>query len=78
MKTFTQAMPDISRTYPDHWKLVDPYARLGLPSGSPLPMVKAHYKILARVYHPDKTGSAGTSTKFQAIAEAYRSITTQE
>ncbi len=73
--TFSKPIIDVHSRYPGHWKFTDPYARLGLPKNSPIHMVKTHYRILARCYHPDKSGSDHTSKKFQAIAEAYTNIT---
>lgn len=73
--SFSQPVLDVRTRYPDHWKFMDSYARLGLPYNSPLQLVKTQYRNLARVYHPDKSGSDRTAEKFQAIAEAYHSIT---
>lgn len=78
MITFSQPIVDVHSQFPGHWKFPDPYARLGLPNNSPIHLVKAHYRILARFYHPDKSRSEQTAIKFQAIAEAYSSITNAE
>ena len=71
---FTQPVLDVRSRYPDHWKFIDPFARLGLPNNAALHLVKSHYRELVRVYHPDKSGSDRTAPKFQAVAEAYKII----
>jgi hypothetical protein len=73
--TFSQPLIDVQSRFPDHWKLTDPFARLGLPKNSTVGLVKSHYRALARFYHPDKSGTDDTAHKFQAIAAAYHNIT---
>jgi hypothetical protein len=68
-------MPDIAQRYPEHWNWKDPYACLGLPEDASLVLVKAHYRALARRYHPDKTKQGESATKFHGIARAYRKLT---
>lgn len=75
-KTMSFSVPvmGIDRKYPGHWLLEDPYARLGLPPGASPKLVKAQYRALALVYHPDKSTLENTAIKFQAVTEAYRAI----
>jgi curved DNA-binding protein CbpA len=53
------------------------YETLGLAHNAPLPVIKAAYKALALVYHPDKTVCQNPSqraehaTVFRAVQEAY-------
>jgi len=77
MVTFPHRIVDVQKKFPDHWTYTDNYARLGLPRDAPLQLVKMHYRTLARVYHPDKSGTDHTARRFQAIAEAYDAIMSQ-
>ena len=53
--------------------IADCYRRLGLKSGANLAEVKASYRKLARLYHPDVNPSdRDASQKFIAITEAYK------
>ncbi len=53
--------------------LVDCYRVLGLASGASFPEVKASYRRLARLYHPDvSTGDRQTKDKFIEITAAYK------
>ena len=50
---------------------MDPYEVLGVPAGSPLPVVKSAYKELLLKTHPDKLGN---STLFKLVHKAYKEI----
>lgn len=53
--------------------LVDCYRVLGLASGASFPEVKASYRRLARLYHPDvSSGDRQTKDKFIEITAAYK------
>lgn len=53
--------------------IVDCYRRLGLKSGANLAEVKASYRKLARLYHPDVNPSdRDASQKFIVVTEAYK------
>jgi hypothetical protein len=47
----------------------DPYVVLGLRHGAVLTEVKASYRRLAKIYHPDLAG--GSTEKFQELSDAY-------
>jgi DnaJ-domain-containing proteins 1 len=47
---------------------VDPYAVLGLKTGTPFPDVKRRYRELAAESHPDKVRARGVPEEFLAIA----------
>ena len=51
---------------------VDYYRRLGLQSGASLEAVKAAYRRLARLYHPDVNRDRLAHEKFVAVTEAYK------
>ena len=59
----------------------DPWKILGLPPGTPLTEVKAHYRRLAKQFHPDEVEvldenhRQAAAQAFIAIKEAYRQIT---
>lgn len=71
---FDTVMPNIHETHPHHWRLQNPFTRLGLPMGVSPKVIKKQYRRLALVYHPDKSQMEHTATKFQRVTEAYRSI----
>lgn len=50
------------------------YRSLGLREGASMPEIKAAYRKLALLYHPDKTDSTRDAEKFKAISEAYRTL----
>ncbi|EAW33752.1 DnaJ domain-containing protein [Lyngbya sp. PCC 8106] len=50
----------------------DYYRRLGLRSGASLEAVKASYRQLARLYHPDVNPDHLAREKFIAVTEAYK------
>ena len=50
------------------------YRSLGLREGASMPEIKAAYRKLALLYHPDKTVSTRDAEKFKAISEAYRTL----
>lgn len=51
------------------------YEILGVPKGSDTVVVKAAYKKLVKVYHPDKTGGDPAKTKkFLSIQTAYEEL----
>ena len=66
---------DISKLNQNHWRAHDPYARLGLPHGVSIAVIKSRYRRLALAYHPDKSDSADTTARFQAVTEAYKLLT---
>jgi hypothetical protein len=71
---FNAPVIDIEKRHPNHWQFSDPYARLGLPNDAATHLVKSQYRRLALIYHPDKSRTEGTATKFQAVTEAYRAL----
>ena len=74
-KTFTVLVRDIHLQYSDHWKYTNYYSRLGLPSNANASVVRAAYRRLCLVYHPDRNiGKPDTKRKFQAVTEAYHSL----
>jgi hypothetical protein len=72
--SITTPISNINELYPEHWRWKDPYSVLGLPAHSSMKLVKTHYRKLARIYHPDSSGSSSTSNKFHAITLAYRKL----
>jgi curved DNA-binding protein CbpA len=55
----------------DHWLYKCHYSRLGLPRNTKSQdLIKAHYRCLARRYHPDKNKEEGDGEKFKAVKEA--------
>jgi len=73
--TFTSPLVSVSKSYPDHWKWHNPYARLGLPTNASSVLVRKHYRKLALLYHPDKSKFHDSSARFLAITAAYRRLT---
>ncbi|KAL3943891.1 MAG: hypothetical protein SGBAC_002049 [Bacillariaceae sp.] len=71
---FQQVVPNIAEKYPLHWQFPFHSARLGVPEGSSKSVIKKQYRRLALLYHPDKSLSANTATKFQNITESYREL----
>ena len=50
-----------------------PYSNLYLIESAPMEVVKASYKALAKIYHPDNQ-STGNSDKFKLVTESYKKI----
>ena len=50
-----------------------PYTDLYVVDGAPMEVVRASYKALAKLYHPDNLES-GDSQKFKIITESYNKI----
>ena len=50
-----------------------PYSNLHLAEGAPMEVVRASYKALAKMYHPDNQ-STGNSDKFKLVTESYKKI----
>jgi len=74
-RTFKVVVRDIHLRYSDHWEYTDYYSRLGLPRNANESTVKAAYRRLCKIYHPDRNiGKFNTKHKFQAVAEAYNSL----
>eukprot|EP00820_Chromera_velia_P000585 Cvel_14596.t1-p1 / transcript=Cvel_14596.t1 / gene=Cvel_14596 / organism=Chromera_velia_CCMP2878 / gene_product=Chaperone protein DnaJ, putative / transcript_product=Chaperone protein DnaJ, putative / location=Cvel_scaffold1043:58536-58779(+) / protein_length=81 / sequence_SO=supercontig / SO=protein_coding / is_pseudo=false len=48
----------------------DPYAVLGIPAGAPMSQVKAAFRSLALVLHPDKKQGGETATGRPASEQA--------
>ena len=67
---------DLDNIPENHFLSRNSYSRLGLSVGSNQELIKRHYKILARRYHPDKNvGSIEeASIKFRAVQEAYEKL----
>jgi hypothetical protein len=74
-REFTEPVQDIAQIYPNHWRWSNPYARLGLPSGAPLALIKLQYRKLALKYHPDKCSLADAANRFQMVTGAYQTLT---
>ena len=53
------------------------YVVLGIPPDASAEVIRSAYRTLAKAYHPDRVGSAGT-TRFREIAEAYRVLSDPE
>ena len=52
------------------------YSRLGIPVGAPAADVKAAFRKLALLHHPDRNpGDAGAASRFHRIVESYNAIT---
>ena len=64
-----------------HSKPKDPWKILGLPPGTPTREIKAHYRRLAKQFHPDnlevldEVQKETAARAFMAIKEAYQKIT---
>jgi hypothetical protein len=66
------ADPDREWTPPSKPKTSDPYTALWLLPGAPLEVVRAAYKALATLHHPDKP--SGDDEKMKAINRAYQQL----
>ncbi len=53
---------------------MDAYAVLGLRPGATKDQIKARYRELARLWHPDRNKTAGAGAKMQEINRAYESL----
>jgi DnaJ domain len=74
-RRFAIRVEEIHKKFPDHWRYTDLYSRLGLPHSADDAMIKAQYRKLALVYHPDRNlQSVDTKPKFQAVTEAYHAL----
>ncbi|KAH9037635.1 Sec63 Brl domain-containing protein [Lactarius pseudohatsudake] len=62
-------------------KIYDPFEILGIKSGISEKDIKAHYKKLSKIFHPDKVKLIGNdtaesvATRFVDITKAYKSLT---
>ena len=62
----------------------DPWKILGLPPGTPLKEIKAHYRRLAKQFHPDNLAvfdekqRITASRAFMAIKDAYNQVTGEQ
>jgi len=66
-------LPDAEWTpQPSKPKTSDPYTALWLLPGAPPEVVKAAYKALATLHHPDKPG--GDDERMRAINSAYQQL----
>jgi hypothetical protein len=68
----TDADPEAEWTPPSKPKTSDPYTALWLLPGAPLEVVRAAYKALATLHHPDKPG--GDDERMKAINRAYQQL----
>jgi len=68
----TDADPEREWTPPSKPKTSDPYTALWLLPGAPPEVVKAAYKALATLHHPDKPG--GDDERMRAINSAYQQL----
>lgn len=66
---------DVSKLPGHHWKAKNVWSRLGLPPNSSYDHVKRNYRKLSLLYHPDKSKHDDAGDRFQAIKEAYETIT---
>jgi len=66
------ADPEREWTPPSKPKAVDPYTALWLLPGAPLEVIRAAYKALATLHHPDKP--SGDDEKMKAINSAYQQL----
>jgi len=73
----TKPILDVKKLPSNHWKWTDPYCRLGLPPKTNFDSVKRNYRRLCLLYHPDKARCDDAASRFQAIKEAYETITDQ-
>jgi len=73
---------DIKNLPPDHWKYIDLYARLGVPTNCTTDKNKKQYGKLALLYPRDKGGGGGekcgggtVGERFEAVKHAYETLT---
>ncbi len=52
---------------------IDPYSVLGIKHGASEAEIKAAFRKLSKLHHPDKSG--GSAEEFRKIADAYESLT---
>ncbi len=74
---FERPIEDVTKLPMLHWTWDNLYARLGLPEGASLQLVKRHYRKLALQYHPDKSDKRDitlANKRFHAIKDAYEQI----
>lgn len=74
---FERPIEDVTKLPIMHWTWDNLYARLGLPEGASLQLVKRHYRKLALQYHPDKSDKRDitlANKRFHAIKDAYEQI----
>lgn len=55
--------------------MTDPYQTLGLKRGTGPDEIRAAYRRLARLHHPDVSQSPDAARRFSAIADAYQRLT---
>lgn len=55
----------------NHLTLEDCYKLLGVPPDATAAEIRRAYRIKAKQFHPDSTGSAATAEKFHRLARAY-------
>lgn len=60
-----------------HWASADPFRCLKLPTRAPASEVKAQYRRLCLLYHPDKSAHPQATEAFIAITRAYRMLSNQ-
>jgi len=60
-----------------HWTSSDPFQCLKLPTRAPAAQVKAQYRRLCLLYHPDKSAHPQATEAFIAITTAYRMLSNQ-
>mmetsp|Transcript_20953 Transcript_20953/g.45692 ORF Transcript_20953/g.45692 Transcript_20953/m.45692 type:complete len:266 (+) Transcript_20953:3-800(+) len=73
---FQSPVDDVCSLPSNHWTWTDPFARLGLPRGSGIALIKKHFRKLALRYHPDKTMSVEASQAWHAVKESYEQLVT--
>lgn len=75
---YDEPVQDVSTLPKDHYKWSDPFSRLGVPQRASFDIVKRNYRKLCLLYHPDKarSNSKEAQDRFQAIKEAYETIST--
>jgi hypothetical protein len=78
MQFYREPVQDVSTLPKDHYKWPDPFSRLGVPQRASFDIVKRNYRKLCLLYHPDKarSNSKEAQDRFQAIKEAYETIST--
>ena len=55
-------------------RLAEARSRLGVPEGASWDAVKAAYKRLARLHHPDKSDSPEATVTMQGLTEAFGTL----